>query len=93
MFHKNNKSIGTINMFNTKTKTISQRFIEVYKKLQSQYDKDQSEEKLYEEAIQLFKREGEHKKNLTEDYGSIASAFKEAQSSDIKVNVKDIFKE
>lgn len=97
MFHKNNKQIGATNMFNNK-KSVTQRFIENYKKLESQYEEVDSKQ-LYQEAVQLL-RLNEHKneEELMEQ-SSLSSTFKEAQSNRYtkqypeKLNVSNIFKE
>lgn len=95
MFHKNYRSSGTINMFNNKSRTLTQRFIETYKKIELQYNDDiQPTEKLYNEAIDVLQREFSQRKEIDDEQASIVKAFKEAQASNnININVKDIFKE
>lgn len=82
-------------MFNNKTRTLTQRFIETYRKLELQYNVDkQPQEKLYQEAIDILTREFNQRKEGDDDHVSIAKAFKEAQTKEnITINVKDIFKE
>ena len=95
MFHKNNKNVGTTNFLDSKHKTITQRFIQIYKTVEAQYDGTASDSQIYQEAIDLLKRDQESRK--AEDEISLSSAFKEAQAQEsrdkVKINVSDIFKE
>ncbi|VEN54346.1 unnamed protein product [Callosobruchus maculatus] len=104
MFHRNNKQIGATNMFNTTFKTLTQRFIETYKKVEQQYGGNATEEQIYKEAIGILKAEGESRKEKVTEHEeeepvSLSSAFRQAQStldeqakSKLRVNVSDIFK-
>lgn len=94
MFHSQNKRIGTVNLLNDKTPSLTQHFIEIYKKLETQYENKASEDKLYQEAIEMLSREREMKKE-EDEYVSISTAFKDAQdrsSNTMNINIKDIFK-
>lgn len=87
-------------MFNTKTKTTTQKFIEAYKKVEATHKEADLVEQIYEEALDLLKRDQENKIDSTEEEQmSLAKAFQYAQSKTdlkqetiLKVNVKDIFK-
>nr|CAH7748660.1 unnamed protein product [Callosobruchus chinensis] len=104
MFHRNNKQIGATNMFDTTFKTLTQRFIETYQKVEQQYGGTATEEQIYKEAIGILKTEGESRKekatqNEEEESVSLSSAFRQAQSTldaqakaKLHVNISDIFK-
>lgn len=68
-------------------------FIDIYKKLEDQYKGDVEQEKICQEALELFKREKQVKEEANE---SLSSAFKEAlnpqQRTTVNIDVKDIFK-
>lgn len=94
-FHKNNKQIGITNMFNNK-KSLTHRFIENYKKLETQYEGKVNQEQLYQETMELLKRGRERNEDLVETE-TLSNIFKEAQSnqkSEIpKINISNIFKD
>nr|CAI5823206.1 unnamed protein product [Callosobruchus analis] len=104
IFHRNNKQIGATNMFNTTFKTLTQRFIDTYQKVEQQYGGNATEEQIYKEAIGILKTESESRiqkvtEHEEEESISLSSAFKEAQSaldaqakSKLQVNISDIFK-
>lgn len=95
MFHKNNKQIGINNMFSN-TVSITQRFIENYKKLETHYQEEVNPKQLYVEAIELLKIS---KKVDDEgvDTTSLKSIFKAAgpkkEEHIVKINISHIFKE
>lgn len=91
-FHKNYKQIGAINLTSTKYKTTTQSFIDIYKKLEEQYQGGAPHEKICQEALELLKREKQIK---TEATASLSDAFQEASQPKQKltVDVKDIFKD
>ena len=91
LLHNRNKHIGTINMFNNTSQTLTKRFIEAYTKLNEQYNGTVSEELLYEEAIELLEQE---RKKSDEEPISLVKSFKDAQHKDSNINIKvtDIFK-
>lgn len=80
---------------------MTQKFIEAYKKIEVTHKEAVSVEQIYEEALDLLKRDHENKTDATEEEQiSLAKAFQYAQSKTdlrqetiLKVNVKDIFKE
>ncbi|KAK5641252.1 hypothetical protein RI129_009799 [Pyrocoelia pectoralis] len=92
LLHNRNKHIGTVNMFNNQSHTLTKRFIESYKKLDEQYVGTASEDVLYNETIELL----QHERNKPDDdHISLAKSFKEAQQSgnpNIGIKVGDIFK-
>ncbi|GJQ73517.1 hypothetical protein Trydic_g13870 [Trypoxylus dichotomus] len=93
LFHRNNKRVGTVNLSNDKTPSLTQRFIDIYKKLDTQYESQASEEKLYKEAIEMMSRDRESKKE--DEFVSLSSAFKEAQSKNTEtssIDIKKLFK-
>ncbi|CAH1994536.1 unnamed protein product [Acanthoscelides obtectus] len=104
MFHRNNKHIGATNMFNHNYKTLTQRFIDTYQKVEQQYAGNATEEQIYKEAIGILKSEFESKKEKAaveheEESVSLSSQFRQAQSaldaqakSKINLDVGDIFK-
>ncbi|XP_060522209.1 small ribosomal subunit protein mS23 [Cylas formicarius] len=101
IFHRNNKQIGTINL-NSDQESLTQKFINVYSQLENKYSADASEEHIYKEAIDILNRDREVSQEndsvSEEEPISLSSAFKEAQNkhlvqSEIKVSVKDIFKD
>ncbi|XP_066153541.1 small ribosomal subunit protein mS23 [Euwallacea fornicatus] len=101
-FHRNNKKIGAVHLL-SKTSSLSQRFIETYKKIKEQYkDSNMSEEHLYKEAIGLINhdrrfqaREKTVHETEGEDSISLSTAFKEARAKlkDGNINIKNIFKD
>ncbi|KAG5892367.1 hypothetical protein JTB14_035981 [Gonioctena quinquepunctata] len=102
MFHRNNKQIGTTNMFNNNYKSLTQKFIETYQKIETRYTAEMTSEQLYKETIEVLKQEREDKTEAgDEDPVSLSTAFKEAQSkleskqqkSKINVDVTNIFRE
>lgn len=92
MFHKNNKQIGVNNMFSN-TKSTTQRFIENYKKLESQYQ-ESNPEQLYQEAIELLKSSKKMDDEML-DQTTLSSMFKaETKKENVeKINISNIFKE
>lgn len=100
LFQSRQKNVGSVNIFNNKTKTLTQKFIEAYNKIEAQYDLNTPQQKIYEEALDLLKKERESKKDILpeeeEEFISLAKEFKDAQTKtpqvDININVKDIFK-
>lgn len=106
MFQNKNKAVGTVNLFNEKSRTLTHRFVEVYKTIAGKYDEGTSPDTIYEEAVDFLKRERAHKKETSledEEFVSIAKAFQDAQISkaqgtkpteaNLNISVKDIFKE
>lgn len=76
---------------------MTQRFITNFNKLSQQYEgKEVTEEKLYQEAIDLLKKDHEGKKHVEveveEEPVSLSTAFKAADEK-LNVKVKDIFKD
>ncbi|KAF2895648.1 hypothetical protein ILUMI_10507 [Ignelater luminosus] len=102
LLHNRNKQIGTVNMFNNASSTLSKRFIEAYKKLEKQHDGSASQEQLYEETIELLQRERQKQAEmqLEDEQVSLVSSFKRAQeqrerfkdSANIAIKVSDLFK-
>ncbi|XP_068913697.1 small ribosomal subunit protein mS23 [Tenebrio molitor] len=91
LFHKNNKKIGTTNLFDSKHKTLTQKFIDNYQKVEAQYAETGTEKQIYEEAIDLLKKDFEVKKG--DEEVSLSNAFKEAQEkTNVKINISDLFK-
>lgn len=92
MFHKNNKQLGAVNLSDTKYKTATQTFIGIYKKLEDQYNGTAPDQQIYQEALELFKRERQNKAaaGLTEAFQEASDA---KQKSNVNIDVKDIFKE
>ncbi|KAF5289715.1 hypothetical protein FQA39_LY03632 [Lamprigera yunnana] len=95
LLHNRNKHIGTINMFNNASKTLTKRFIEMYIRLHEQYKGKVTEEQLYEETIQLLQHE-KQKFAKTDDDISLANSFKKAKEAEVTPNigikVTDLFK-
>ncbi|KAF5294400.1 hypothetical protein FQR65_LT10765 [Abscondita terminalis] len=95
LLHNRNKHIGTVNMFNNMSQTLTKRFIEEYKKLEEKYKSEVSEEQIYEEAIALVQREKQEFARADNDVNLVTS-FKQAQakreSENIAVKVSDLFK-
>lgn len=91
-FQKHNKQIGAVNLNDTKYKTPTQTFIDIYKKLDNQYKGTAPEEQICSEAFELFKREKQIK---VEAGQSLSNAFREVSNPKVNVNVdvKDLFKE
>lgn len=98
MFHRNNKHLGTSNMFNNYYKSVSQKFIEIYQSLEKENAENSNQEQLYKEAIEVLRRDKDIKKETEQEEPlSLSSAFKEAKSNQIKempkVDVTNIFKD
>ncbi|XP_066250175.1 small ribosomal subunit protein mS23 [Euwallacea similis] len=101
IFHRNNKKIGTVHLLSN-TSSLTQRFIETYKKVKEQYkDQNVPEEHLYKETIDLMNHDRVFKPQETfheiegEDSVSLSTAFKEARAKlkDGSINIKNIFKD
>ena len=84
-----------MNLLNNKTKSLSQHFVNTYKKV-AENNKDCSEEQILEDALQALKSERAARK----DYESttLLTAFKEARDTKrndlekLNVNITNIFK-
>ncbi|KAL3285900.1 hypothetical protein HHI36_000420 [Cryptolaemus montrouzieri] len=61
MFHKANKNIGSIDLFKSQSSTLTQRFIECYRKIDEKYEGKEDAQKVYDEALQLLKLEKDSK--------------------------------
>lgn len=99
MFHRNNKQIGVVSLVNQNYKTLTQRFIETYKKVQS-IQPNASEQELYTEAIEILQRERSARRAEANEEDSepvsLSTAFKEAQKKldeKPKINIANIFKD
>lgn len=98
MFHRNNKQIGTTHLLNSGP-TLTQKFIETYKKVSDQYKDGASEEQLYQEAIDILNRERTHKTAAEQaaeegESVSLSSAFKRArEKQEGGISLKNIFKD
>ncbi|XP_044745838.1 probable 28S ribosomal protein S23, mitochondrial [Coccinella septempunctata] len=90
-FHKRNKYLGVTNLSNSNAKTLTQKFIENYRKIEEKYDSTQDQETIYSEAIELLKREKEVQQNI-DIISSNISIDKNTKESSAKVNLNDIFK-
>lgn len=80
-------------MLNNK-KTVTQRFIENYKKLETQYQEKGNLE-LYQEAVELLRRRNETNEDVI-DTISLKSMFQNGQSKQASEkihNISNIFKE
>lgn len=80
-------------MFNTK-KSVTQRFIENYKKLECQYEGEADTKQLYQEAIELLRLNEHRNEEEPMEKSSLSSMFKEAQSkrnSKEKIKISEIF--
>ncbi|XP_069703717.1 small ribosomal subunit protein mS23 [Periplaneta americana] len=94
-FHKQQKSLPSVNLSDQQSQTQTQRFISVYNRLKD--EGKTPEEKLYSEAVDLMNaekiaasdKEDVHKAETT----SIASSFQEAKKREANVDIKDIFKD
>ncbi|CAG9767147.1 unnamed protein product [Ceutorhynchus assimilis] len=95
IFHRNNKQIGTGNLLSSHP-SLTQRFIETYKKVSQQYKGEADEKQIYVEAIDVLNRERSNREEAvaTEEV-SLSLAFKKAQSKQEKtgLSIKDIFKD
>lgn len=82
-----------MNLNSSKYKTITQSFIDCYKKLEDQYKGSAPQEQIYQEALELLKRERQSRAETT---GSLSEAFQAAsipkQTQNLGIDVKDIFK-
>ncbi|RZC34970.1 28S ribosomal protein S23, mitochondrial [Asbolus verrucosus] len=86
LFHQRNKNIGATNMFDSKHKTLTQKFIDNYRKIEAQYGGEGARQQIYEEALDLLKRDREVGKE--DENVSLSSTFKDAQESREKPNLK-----
>lgn len=92
-FHKHNKHVGIYN-FAGKGKTLTQRFLDIYKQLDGRYSGSVPEDQIYKEAIETLRRDQEFVNEADEkEKESLSVAFQQAQSkpSEVSVNIKDIF--
>lgn len=100
IFHRNNKHIGAVQLTNNNYKSLTQKFIDTYIKLEEQEGPGDSES-LYTQAIEILNKERNTQKSSDEDEVSLSKAFKQAQSIQVKqeeapkitVKVSDLFKE
>ncbi|CAG9857912.1 unnamed protein product [Phyllotreta striolata] len=96
MFHRNNKHLGSSNMFNNKYKSLTQKFIEAYRKLESE-NPEYTEEGLYKRAIEMLRRDKEVDNRSEEEVISLSEAFREATGNRSKekpqIDLSTIFKE
>lgn len=99
MFHRKYKQPGIVNMFSDK-KSLTQRFIDNYKKLEAQYGGTADSEQIFQEAIDLLGRSSETTLNSEDivEKASLSSVFKEARSKQDKsqvekIDISNIFKE
>ncbi|XP_057654020.1 probable 28S ribosomal protein S23, mitochondrial [Diorhabda carinulata] len=95
IFHRNNKYVGTINLFNNNYKSLTQRFVDIYQKLEENSGDGTTEEQLYKEAIEVLKRDKEIKKDSEDEPVTLSSAFKQAklQQDKVNINISNIFKD
>ncbi|CAH0563751.1 unnamed protein product [Brassicogethes aeneus] len=102
LFHQNNRQIGAGVLTNNTTKSLTQRFIETYEKLEEQTQGSESMESLYKQAIDMLNRERNTRQTSEgSEEVSLSNAFKKAQKTLVqqedapKINVKvsDIFKD
>ncbi|XP_031337315.1 probable 28S ribosomal protein S23, mitochondrial [Photinus pyralis] len=91
LLHNRNKFVGTTNMFNNKSQTLTRRFIETYKRLDEQYNGSASEDVLYSETIQFLKQE-RNKPEESEPVSLVQSFTDAERSSNVGVKVSDLFK-
>lgn len=99
IFHRNNKQIGTTSLLNSNYKSLTQRFVETYKKVEA-LQPGATEEQLYREAVEIVQRERPAKAAAVAEEESeaisLSTAFKEAQSKldgKLKINIANIFKD
>lgn len=94
LFHKNNKNIGLVNL-SSHQRSLTQRFIDIYRKLEAKYEGTVSSEQLYSEALEMLKHErqkhGEEPISLTDAFQEAKSERKEQPA--ININVTDILKD
>lgn len=84
-----------MNLLNNKTKSLSQHFVDTYKKV-AENNKDGSEEQILEDALEVLKSERAARKDY--ESTSLLTAFKDARDTKrnelekINVNITNIFK-
>lgn len=82
----------------SKQKSITQRFIDTYQKLETKYEGTMSSEQLYHEALEMLKHDRLKWAERTEVKNSLTEAFQEAKSErkaqpTINLNVTEILKD
>lgn len=92
-FHERVKQVGTVNLFDRKFKSQSQRFIELYTKFKAQGALD--EEKIFEIALETLNNNNnsdrETKQAISEDANeefSLSKSFVDAKST--KIDLKKL---
>ncbi|XP_017772039.1 PREDICTED: probable 28S ribosomal protein S23, mitochondrial [Nicrophorus vespilloides] len=96
--HSHFKSVGTVNLRNNQTQTLTQKFIDCYNKLGAQYGNEADSQILFDETLDILKKERELKAiEASEDSSAgvnITTNFTEAKKQQaVNINVKDIFKD
>ncbi|XP_045461105.1 28S ribosomal protein S23, mitochondrial [Harmonia axyridis] len=90
LFHKKNKYVGIMNLTNTNTKTLTQRFIESYTEIEEKYqESEKDQEAIYNEAIEILRRD---KDKDMENIGLSLTDKENMKKSPIKVDVTNLFK-
>lgn len=90
-FHKRNKYLGITNIANTNTKTLTQKFIENYNIIEKKYgESHEDKETIYNEAMELLKREKEMKQDIISNSTPITN-IDDNKSTSNKVNISKIF--
>ncbi|XP_028133793.2 probable 28S ribosomal protein S23, mitochondrial [Diabrotica virgifera virgifera] len=99
IFHRNNKQLGTTNLYNNNYKSLTQKFVDIYQNLEARAEGSATEEQLYKEAIEVLRRDKEVKKVDEEEPISLSLAFREARleqnkkQEKSKLDIANIFKE
>lgn len=97
-FHQKYK-IGAVNLLNNKQQSITQHFIEVYRKLEAQYGGKASEDQIYEEAVDMLKKEKQKRLEGAEEPLSLSESFLEAEkklnvdTAPVNIKISDILKD
>ncbi|KAK9875250.1 hypothetical protein WA026_007642 [Henosepilachna vigintioctopunctata] len=94
LFHKHNKNIGAVNLLQKEKKTLTQRFIDHYSIVEKKYENMEEPQKIYDEALELLKREQDTRNEIIEITSEISdgSQVGESKGEPLKINIGDIFK-
>nr|UAM96083.1 ribosomal protein L23 [Hippodamia variegata] len=91
LFHKRNKYLGITNISNSNTKTLTQKFIENYRKIEEKYaETEKSQEDIYSEAIELLRREKDVQQDI-ENISANPTTEKSPKEPSSKIDLSKVF--
>lgn len=80
-------------MSDTKYKTATQTFIDIHRRLQEQYKGAAPEEQVYQEALELLRKERQQRSETAGLSADFQEASKLKEKASVNVDLKDLFKE